>query len=125
MNKNISTPAQTQIDIAARPISKADRHIQARNTSRQHWHAYEASGVPASQSSQALDIITKQGPINARQVCKLLGLELSTGHRAINTLLKMQPSPIRIFKRDKCPVTGVRVQFYVNADYIDPSPTNK
>lgn len=126
MNK-VSIPVanaatQGELNFSAKPI----KHIAQRATSRDHWHKYEATGQPQTQSDYAHAIIKLHGPITARMVNQRLRqdynmiIDQSTCARAINTLLNMENPPIKIFKREPCPITDVRVHWYVTNDYKEP-----
>jgi hypothetical protein len=74
----------------------------------------KAKGSYVKQNAQVL-MILEGNVMNSRQIhkqmCRLYKyLELSSCHRAINSLMKLDK--IEIARRDKCPYTDKTVRFY-------------
>lgn len=82
------------------------------------WSHHEEKGNYPKQEKQVLQILSEKTAMTARAIRAEIGkrwkwLELSSVHRAINTL--RNENRIKVAKIDKCPTTNKRVRYYALA----------
>lgn len=82
------------------------------------WSHHEEKANYPKQEKQVLQILSENKAMTARAIRAVMGkrwkwLELSSAHRAINTL--RNENLIKVAKLDKCPTTNKRVRYYTLA----------
>ena len=82
-----------------------------RDTSREAYREVKGKGVDTIQHKQILDYLRMVGrPLTRRQISQATGIENSTVAARVNTLIKDLGVLYEPYK-DKCPISGINVNY--------------